>query len=179
LLTLLVAGEKVAAGFSDLILWFVHSGMRRSEVLSLKWADIRTVDERRIYAQVRRSKSDVSRSIPLTRTMMEIVSRQRIRTGGSDRVFPVGLMTLRRYWERSRESSGLSDVTLHDLRRTHATYAVANGVDLRTLADRLGHGSLAMLQRHYAAVVGTAAMEATTRIQGAFDQLIPDERHPA
>ena len=82
-------------------------------------------------------------------------------------------MTLRRKWERIRELANLSDVTLHDLRRTHATHAAAAGVDLRTLADRIGHGSLTMLQRHYAAVVGTASGEAAEKVQRAFDDLSP------
>jgi integrase len=46
-------------------------------------------------------------------------------------------------------------VTIHDLRRTHSTRAAISGVDLRTLAARIGHSDLTMLQKHYAAVVGS------------------------
>jgi integrase len=81
-------------------------------------------------------------------------------------------MTLRRRWEEARIAAGLKDVTLHDLRRTHGTHSAAAGVDLRTLADRIGHADLTMLQKHYAAVVGTAATEAAETFQAAFDRLV-------
>jgi integrase len=81
-------------------------------------------------------------------------------------------MTLRRRWEQARKAAGLADVTLHDLRRTHGTHAAAAGVDLRTLADRIGHTDLSMLQKHYAAVVGTAAAEAADTFQQAFDRMV-------
>jgi integrase-like protein len=82
--------------------------------------------------------------------------------------FPISRMTLRRKWEDVRGKAGLSDVTIHDLRRTHSTQAVVAAVDLRTLAGRLGHSNLAMLERHYAALVGTAALDAATKIERAF-----------
>jgi integrase len=177
LLRLLAAADLIDESLTDLILWFLHSGMRKSEVLVLRWTDIRQLSTDRLYIQVRRSKSDAARMIPFTRTMAELIARQRARCEASeDRIFPISNMTLRRRWERVREAAGLSDVTIHDLRRTHATHAVASGVDLRTLAERIGHGSLAMLERHYAAVVGTAAVEAAGKIQLAFDRLIPNDR---
>ena len=92
------------------------------------------------------------------------------RVEGDDRVFPVAAMTLRRKWEKARKQAGLEDVTMHDLRRTHSTYAAAAGVDLRTLADRIGHTDLTMLHRTYAAVVGSASEEAAEKIEGAFAQ---------
>jgi integrase len=80
-------------------------------------------------------------------------------------------MTLRRRWEDARRRAGLEDVTIHDLRRTHSTYAAASGVDLRTLAGRIGHADLSMLQRHYAALVGDAEAGAAERIEAVFSQI--------
>lgn len=176
LLRLLAAATSIDEALADLILWFVHSGMRRGEVLALGWTDVRVLADGRVYVQVRRSKSDTSRLIACTRTMVEVIDRQKKRSRGGGRLFPISSMTLRRRWERAREVADLCDVTVHDLRRTHATHAAAGGVDLRTLADRIGHGSLAMLQRHYAAVVGTAAGEAAEKVQSTFDQLIPEAK---
>jgi|TARA_B100001971_G_C17849161_1_gene362491 hypothetical protein len=45
------------------------------------------------------------------------------------------------------------------------------GVDLRTLAARIGHTDLAMLEKHYAMVVGSAEHEAAEKIQDTFDQM--------
>jgi integrase len=63
------------------------------------------------------------------------------------------------------------DIDFHDLRRTNATQAAASGVDLRTLAARIGHTDLAMLERHYAMVVGSAEHEAAEKIQETFVRL--------
>jgi hypothetical protein len=38
------------------------------------------------------------------------------------------------------------------------------------IAGRIGHTDLTMLQKHYAAIVGTAAVEAADTIQRIFDQ---------
>ena len=50
----------------------------------------------------------------------------------------------------------------------HKEHVAAAGVDLRTLAGRIGHADLTMLQKHYAAIVGTAAVEAADTIERVF-----------
>ena len=105
-----------------------------------------------------------------TESMIEVLGRQKNRKKeGKEAVFPVTKMTLRRKWEKARKEANLEDVTMHDLRRTHSTHAAAAGVDLRTLAGRIGHTDLTMLQKHYAAIVGSASDEAADTIQEVFD----------
>ena len=72
--------------------------------------------------------------------------------------------------KKARKAAKLEDVTIHDLRRTHSTQAVVAGVDLRTLAGRLGHANLSMLEKHYAVLVGSASEEAAEKIEEAFAQ---------
>jgi integrase len=147
--------------------------MRKGEVRALRWADIRSLGDGRTLAMIRTSKDGRPRVVHCTRTMVEVLKRQEGRKlAGDDRVFPISPMTLRRRWEQARKAAGLGDVTLHDLRRTHGTHAAAAGVDLRTLADRIGHADLTMLQKHYAAVVGTAAEEAAKIFQTRFDTMV-------
>ena len=64
---------------------------------------------------------------------------------------------------------GSGDVTIHDIRRTHATHAAVAGVDLRTLAGCIGHSDLSMLEKHYAALVGSAADEAAYKVEAIFN----------
>ena len=172
LVALLASAEAVAPWLPDYILWSIHSGMRKGEVRGLLWSDIRTLPNGTTLAQVRTSKSDQPRTVTCTETMKAILKRQgKRKVKGDDRVFPVVAMTLRRKWEKARVNAKLGDVTIHDLRRTHSTYAAVAGVDLRTLAARIGHSDLTMLQRHYAALVGSAEAEATARIGMALDTL--------
>src|SRR5436190_22471780 len=70
--------------------------------------------------------------------------------------------------EAARASAGLQDATIHDLRRTHTTHAAASGVDLRTLAGRIGHADLTMIERVCAQVMGSASEEAAEKIEKAF-----------
>jgi integrase len=172
LVSLLAIAEKEAGWLSDFILWAVHSGMRKGEVQALLWSDIRELGSDRLIVQIRNSKSGQPRTITSTRTMRGIVERQKSRRiHGDERVFPVSKMTLRRRWEAARRRAGLGDVTIHDLRRTHSTHAAISGVDLRTLAARIGHTDLTMLQKHYAAVVGSANEEAAEKIERAFQTI--------
>jgi integrase len=169
LVSLLAVAEKEADWLPDFILWAVHSGMRKGEMQALTWADVRELGADRVAIDVKHSKSGQPRFVVATKTMREVLARQRgRRIAGDDRVFPISKMTLRRRWETSRVSAGLSDVTIHDLRRTHATHAAVAGVDLRTLAGRIGHSDLSMLEKHYAALVGTASEEAAEKIEKAL-----------
>ena len=55
-------------------------------------------------------------------------------------------------------AAGLEDVRLHDLRRSVATMAAANGVSVLMLRDLLGHKSATMANR-YARRAGSALQE--------------------
>jgi integrase len=169
LVVLLAAAEKQAEWLADFILWAVHSGMRRGEIQALNWPDIRELAPNHVIVDIRHSKSGQPRLVVATRTMRDILCRQTVRKVlGDERVFPISEMTLRRRWEAARRAVGLTDVTIHDLRRTHSTYAAISGVDLRTLAARIGHSDLSMLQKHYAAIVGSASEEAAEKIERVF-----------
>ena len=166
---LLASSEKVADWLPDFILWCVHSGMRKGEIRALQWSNIKTLSDGREFVLVETSKTDQPRTVTCTETMKEILERQRSRKlEGDERVFPVSAMGLRKRWERARKLAKLEDVTIHDLRRTHSTHAVAAGVDLRTLQGRLGHSNLSMLEKHYAALVGSAGEQAAKTIESAL-----------
>ena len=169
LTALLVIAAAKAEWLPDFVLWAVHSGMRKGEIQALEWSDVRDLGADRIVIDVRHSKSGKPRLVFATKTMRDILERQKgRRVARDDRVFAVSKMTLRRRWEAARASAGLGDVTIHDLRRTHTSHAAASGVDLRTLAGRMGHADLTMIHRVYAQVMGSAAEEAAEKIERAF-----------
>ena len=169
LIALVAIAASKTEWLPDFILWAVHSGMRKGEIQALKWSDVRDLGPDRVVIEVRHSKSGKPRMVFATRTMREILARQRGRQlAGDHRVFPISKMTLRRRWEEARSSAGFSDVTIHGLRRTHTTHAAVSGVDLRTLAARIGHTDLSMIERVYAQIVGSVSEEAADKIEKAF-----------
>ena len=172
IIRLLVKAGEVASWLPDLIVFAIHSGMRKSEFCALRWRDVRVIDAERTVVLIPNSKSGSPRILACTSSMKDILGNQEARKVADDeRVFPISAMTLRRKWEKARADAGLSDVNIHDLRRTHATHAAVAGVDLNTLATNMGHSDLTMLEKHYAAFVGSAAVEATDKFQKRYDQL--------
>ena len=174
---ILAAADGVADWLSDFLLWSLHSGMRKGETLAMQWSNVSTIRDNRKIILIPTSKSDQPRMVPCNATMAEILERQRDRkVDQNESVFPIPKMTLRRKWEKTRKDASLEDVTLHDFRRTHSTHAAVAGVDLRTLAARIGHTDLSMLEKHYAVVVGSAAINAADTIQATFDNMIGSKK---
>jgi integrase len=69
----------------------------------------------------------------------------------------------RRSFNTVRTKAGLEDVHLHDLRHTAASHLLMAGVDLRTLAEILGHKTLQMVLR-YTHLLNDHKLKAVDRI---------------
>ncbi|MBB3049413.1 integrase [Prauserella isguenensis] len=77
---------------------------------------------------------------------------------------------LTRRYAKLVESLGMA-TKLKELRHYSATELLTAGVDLRTVAGRLGHGDGTTTLRHYAAWVGAADKEAATKLAGRMPKL--------
>ena len=95
---------------------------------------------------VHRTKNKTVRSIPINQKIIDYLqSLPRPLQGGfvfSKRCFN------RKAYNKAVKASNLGDVTLHDLRHCAASYLVMAGVDMRTLAEILGHKTIQMTQRY-------------------------------
>ncbi len=129
----------------DFILTALYTGARKSNVLSMAWADI-DLDRGiwRIDGDQTKGKEDLLVVLP---TVAADLLRQRQRH--SEYVFrgPDGrLPGLQKGWPRIRKRAGLPDVHLHDLRRTLASWQVATGASLPIVGKSLGHLSSSSTQ---------------------------------
>lgn len=70
---------------------------------------------------------------------------------------------------RLRDRAGLRGVRLHDLRHAVATRLIRAGVDVRTVAGRLGHASAATTLRVYSHFVPAADREAADLLGRMLD----------
>ncbi|MBY0307938.1 MAG: tyrosine-type recombinase/integrase [Phycisphaerales bacterium] len=133
------------------VTWAYNSGMRRAEILALEWDNIREVGKEHTVVEVLNTKNGKSRYVTCTAEMRNILAalRDLPREDGDVRLFPLSLTTLKRALTALWKETGLNDVRLHDLRRSHATILVGKGFDLRTIAGRLGN-TTAVLEKHYA-----------------------------
>jgi integrase len=148
--------QQIRGWLNHFVAWAYQSGMRRSEILNLTWDRVRKVNEETTVIEVLSTKTGKSRYVTCTTEMVSIISglRKLDRAESDNRLFPVSLTTLKRSLTSLWKATGLPDVRLHDLRRTHATILIQRNVDPRTVAGRLGHSGTAMLSKHYAVHLG-------------------------
>lgn len=97
----------------------------------------------------------------------------------------------RRVWIPARDEAGVSGLRFHDLRHTHATMAVANGADTRTLMARMGHASAraALMYQHrqsdqpiadaFSRVIATAKADAAKTTAKAVGGVETDAASPS
>lgn len=155
------------------IVWAYNSGMRRSEILGLTWQQVRKVAEDHTVIEVVATKTGRPRFVTCTEEMNSALTalKKLDRVDGDLRLFPVSLTTLKRSLTKLWKATGLADVRLHDLRRTHATILMQKNIDPRTVAGRLGHSGTAMLARHYAVDRGDMLAARAFSDSGASIQL--------
>ncbi len=123
-----------------IIIMALNTGMRRGEILNLKWQD---VDFERRIISVKKTKSGRTRSIPINDSLLNILEDL---DQNGDKVFPYTY--IQTAFQNSRRRAGLHDVRFHDLRHTFASRLVANGVDIVTVQQLLGHQSITTTERY-------------------------------
>ena len=137
-----------------IILIALTTGMRRGEILNLRWTDCDFKLRRLI---IRDSKNSESRSVPLAE-----ITLNSLRTWGKVRpidanslVFPSHVnsnpshhLSIDHAWQLIRTKAGLEDFKFHDLRHTAASYLAMSGAGLREIGDILGHKSISMTMRY-------------------------------
>lgn len=140
----------VAKGYLKAILTVaVYCGMRRNEILRLKWNDI-SFDQG--FIQLSQTKNGKVRFIPLIEEVKtELLKQPRI--PGSDYVFlnknnkPFGKVD--KAYRSALTKAGITrKVRFHDLRHTYATHAIYQGTDPMVLKELLGHSTLQMVMRY-------------------------------
>ncbi|MEU4672533.1 tyrosine-type recombinase/integrase [Amycolatopsis sp. NPDC023774] len=175
------------------------TGARRGEVVALQWEDIDldagavVLDENYVRGpdgmilkdtkthQGRRVSLDPD-TVRLLQQLKEETSKQLAALGisltGQTWVFsarpdfsaPRDPSSLTRRYGRLAAKLGIK-TQLKELRHYSATQLLTAGVDLRTVAGRLGHGDGSTTLRHYAAWVGAADRVAAATIAGTMPKL--------
>jgi integrase len=71
-------------------------------------------------------------------------------------------------WPRAMAAIGCPEITLHSLRHTHASMLIASGMDILTISRRLGHGSPTITLRVYGHLIHGTDDRAAQIIEQAF-----------
>lgn len=184
-----IEGERLYAGY----LLAATTGMRRGEVLGLRWRDL-DLDAAR--ASVRQTLVCVNyvatfstpktnkgrRSVALDATTLAALRTHRIRQleerialgsgalADDDLVFsdvsgePLHPGAFVRRFRQLVKGSGLPIIRFHDLRHTHATLALQAGIHPKVVSERLGHSTVSMTLDVYSHAVPAMEEQAAARV---------------
>lgn len=165
--------EKIGKPVDGLLVrWQAYTGCRIGESLALKVGD---VDADRRRARIGRTwtddghggsmlgtpKNGKARNIAIPRFLMPQIKAQMDGMGDDDWLFRatrggnVWTNTWRtRIWNKAVKAAGMEDagVTIHSLRHTYASFAIAQGADVKTLQMQLGHSSPSITLNTYTAL---------------------------
>jgi integrase len=127
-----------------IVILALETAMRRSELLSLRWADVFLVDR---YVRLRDTKNGDARDVPLsTRAYNALNDLPRHISG---KVFPITPDAVKKAFERAVGRAEIADLHFHDLRH-EATSRIAEKLDnVLELSAVTGHKTLSMLKRYY------------------------------
>jgi integrase len=138
--------ENCPAHLKPIVLTALYTGMRKSEILKLKWEAV-DLEHRIIF--VKDTKNNQVREIPINNLLTSALKEIRFK---SPYVFsnkngrPYG--TVRKSFEGAVKKADIKDFRFHDLRHTFASHLVMSRVDLMTVKELLGHKTIKMTLRY-------------------------------
>jgi integrase len=151
----------------------IHTGMRMSEQYGLHWSQI-DVERRQIHLS--KTKNGDPRTIPLNSVALAALNELQSvgKITRSAPVFPSlrsgeSLQGSRGWFPSALEEAKIEGYTWHCNRHTFASRLVMAGVDLRTVAELLGHRTLQMVMR-YSHLAPEHQASAVDRLVKARDQ---------
>jgi integrase len=124
----------------------VTTGMRRSEILGLRWLDVDLKHNRILLPQ---TKNGEGRIVYLNKTAELAIRSLRPTAKSTDPVFAaIEGSQVSMHFLRICRRLGIADFRFHDLRHTAASWMRMKGADIHTVAQLLGHKDLRMAARY-------------------------------
>jgi integrase len=175
-----------------------HTGMRRGEVLGVRWRDLDldagrvSVRQALVSVAYEVSVSDVKtgasrRTIDIDEGVIQALrdwrkvrteERDGVQPGPDDLVFvkadgaSMHPDIFSQLFDRTVAKIDVPDISLHDLRHTHATLLLKAGVNVKVVSERLGHANVAFTMHVYQHVLPGMQAEAAD----TFSLLVHSQR---
>ncbi len=130
-----------------------NTGMRKSEILTLKWKDLSLNGEKvHLVIRAENSKNGKARNIPVNETLLNELRKLKARNNGlCEHVFVYYDCSLKTYrtvkdfrnaFSNACKKTGISGKRFHDFRHTFASRALENGASPVAVKNVLGHSRL-------------------------------------
>lgn len=166
-----------------MILVALRTGLRRGELLGLRWEDVDLgrgrirVVENYVRGQFKAPKNGKPREVPLSAAAREALEAhrhtraERVFYDAQGKPFTQGVMASQ--LERVCRRAGLRVIGWHVLRHSFASHLVMRGVPIRAVQDLMGHASIVITQR-YAHLAPHVSQDAVCLLDGP--SAAPSER---
>jgi integrase len=140
------------AHLKEMVVLVIHTGLRASEVFSLKTEHI---DFYRDVIYIKKTKTDEDREVPLNSTSRSLLNElvSKAEQNSQQHLFTnpktgKPYTTIKTAWNTACELAGILNLRFHDLRHTFGTRAADAGVPLPAIRDVMGHRSTTMTERY-------------------------------
>ena len=189
--------QAKAEGMYELFLLDLTTGMRRGELLALRWDDLDfATGKLRIDKQVcpvggklivsEPKTKAANRTIILPPAMLEVLAEYK-KGIFSDLIFPSRVKPdqpidpgyVRKRLQVILKRAGCKSVRFHDLRHTFATMSLENGMDVKTLSTIIGHVSSATTLNTYTHITDAMRQSAADKIDRGIGRAEPKPRREA
>ena len=171
--------------YQDLVLTLLLTGQRKNAVLSMAWADVDLVGMNwRIPKELMKGRAG-GHVVPIAKALIDVLERRKSERSDSVFVFPAqrggsghvsvggGKTT---WWGKAKTRSGLTDIRLHDLRRTLGSWLAIAGVDIYKISKVLAHKDVRVTQEVYAHL---KAVDARVDIDRVVGQMMSEKKDAA
>ena len=125
-----------------IVLLAIETGMRRGEILKLKWSNI-NFDDRVAYLEDTKNGED--RYVPLSIKVIKLLSSIK---QSNNLVFPVSSNAVRLSWERLKRKANVNNLRFHDLRHEALSRFTEKGLNPIEVAQISGHKQLFQLNAY-------------------------------
>jgi integrase len=161
--------EEKAPHLQALIIFDLHTALRKEELLSVKWSDVDFINKQ-ILVREEIAKYHKSRYIDLDKfaiAVLESLPRrgEYVFCDSSGKRFK----NFRRSFQSAVKRAGLKDVVIHDLRKTCGANWIMAGISLATVQVWMGHESINTTINHYGHLVKSFRKEEIEKIEGWTD----------
>jgi integrase len=134
------------------ILLALNTGMRKGEILSLRWENV-NLERNFITVTAVEAKSKRIRRIPINSELRKLFIKLNLTRNGNSYVLQNPMTgqpyrDFQRSWKTLLTKTGIDGVRFHDCRHTFASHFLMNGGDLYTLKELLGHRELNTTARY-------------------------------
>jgi integrase len=140
--------QEANVDLRDFVIIALFTGARSGDVLAMRWEQISQGE----WTVPNRKKPKSPYVAPLLGEVLELLKERRSKVGDSPWVFPstIGktghVVTLKRGWKQFLKRAKLTNLRVHDLRRTNASWQIKQGSSLFVAGKSLGHASIKSME---------------------------------